>query len=264
MKRFSFVLLTVLCLVSLFFSSAAKPVLVETLAHSGIDTAISHRMMDVIVPETGQWEIQGEIEQSSAVTEITSAVMERMMKDVTGKGQWTELDLSEPMDRIILEVCESVQNEPGDPGQFVKELSVSAQNASQAINTMAEGICRWMSSFVFVRAFVFAAQILFSRGFQLALLMVLALILLREYRRNTPEETLRQFSVSMLISALICFLMSILIRKAFTLFSHLFLGRVMTLDLTVFLAGSAIMAVIGLILLIFSMKKGYIKLKTVE
>ena len=84
-------------------SLLAKQVLVKAISQAGIDTAISHRMMDAVFGYAGaddtQWiaKIQNKIEKNEEVQKITEKVMDEMVNDLSkGTGykavSYTHLD----------------------------------------------------------------------------------------------------------------------------------------------------------------------------
>ena len=97
-KRILSVLIGILFIISVSVlggSLLAKQVLVKAISQAGIDTAISHRMMDAVFGYAGaddtQWiaKIQNKIEKNEEVQKITEKVMDEMVNDLSkGSVDW--------------------------------------------------------------------------------------------------------------------------------------------------------------------------------
>ena len=91
-KRILNVLIGLLFIISvtvLGSSFLAKKVLVDAISQAGVDTAISHRMMDAVFGYAGaddtEWisKIQNKIEKNGEVQAITQKVMNEITEDLS-------------------------------------------------------------------------------------------------------------------------------------------------------------------------------------
>ena len=82
-------------------SVLAKQVLVNAISQAGIDTAISHRMMDAVFGYAGaddtEWiaKIQNKIEKNGQVQAITEKIMNEMTEELSGGKAYKDVDGTE-------------------------------------------------------------------------------------------------------------------------------------------------------------------------
>ena len=243
--------------ISLFFLSVSLvsyPSLVMTLAQEVTGPAVSHRMMDVIVPECGDWEIQNRIEKDRVIMKISRKVTDRMLRDVSAAQSWTPVDLKMEMDQLGSMIVEVEKDNLKDHDRFVSDLSVRGTDAAAAINGMAEGICQWMASFPAVRALMTFYRVLVSFPFILGMTVLFSVSLYRMYR--TEQMRLLRHCALLFLScgAVLCCLI-LPAPSVFLRLSSVLAGRAMTLDLTVCHAGIVVLLLGGTVLLLISHHK---------
>lgn len=100
-------LLLVISVTILGASFLAKPVLVDAIGQSGIDTAISHRMMDAVFGYAGaddtQWiaKIQNKIEKNEEVQKITEKIMDGIVTDLSEGKAYKDIDVSKELNGLL-------------------------------------------------------------------------------------------------------------------------------------------------------------------
>ena len=109
-KRILSVLIGILFIISVSVlggSLLAKQVLVKAISQAGIDTAISHRMMDAVFGYAGaddtQWiaKIQNKIEKNEEVQKITEKVMDEMVNDLSKGTGYKDVDISKELNQLL-------------------------------------------------------------------------------------------------------------------------------------------------------------------
>ena len=102
-KRILNVLIGLLFIISvtvLGSSFLAKKVLVDAISQAGVDTAISHRMMDAVFGYAGaddtEWiaKIQNKIEKNGEVQAITQKVMNEITEDLSSGKAYKDVDVT--------------------------------------------------------------------------------------------------------------------------------------------------------------------------
>lgn len=108
-KRILNVLIGLLFIISvtvLGSSFLAKRVLVDAISQAGVDTAISHRMMDAVFGYAGaddtEWiaKIQNKIEKNGEVQAITQKVMNEITEDLSSGKAYKDVDVTKELNRI--------------------------------------------------------------------------------------------------------------------------------------------------------------------
>ena len=115
-KRILNVLIGLLFIISvtvLGSSFLAKKVLVDAISQAGVDTAISHRMMDAVFGYAGaddtEWiaKIQNKIEKNGEVQAITQKVMNEITEDLSsGK----DVDVTKELNRILDDSMQEIKD----------------------------------------------------------------------------------------------------------------------------------------------------------
>jgi len=109
-KRILNVLIGLLFIISvtvLGSSFLAKRVLVDAISQAGVDTAISHRMMDAVFGYAGaddtEWiaKIQNKIEKNGEVQAITQKVMNEMTEALSSGKAYKNVDVTKELNRIL-------------------------------------------------------------------------------------------------------------------------------------------------------------------
>lgn len=109
-KRILNVLIGLLFIISvtvLGSSFLAKKVLVDAISQAGVDTAISHRMMDAVFGYAGaddtEWiaKIQNKIEKNGEVQAITQKVMNEMTEALSSGKAYKNVDVTKELNRIL-------------------------------------------------------------------------------------------------------------------------------------------------------------------
>ena len=109
-KRILNVLIGLLFIISvtvLGSSFLAKRVLVDAISQAGVDTAISHRMMDAVFGYAGaddtEWiaKIQNKIEKNGEVQAITQKVMNEMTEALSSGNAYKNVDVTKELNRIL-------------------------------------------------------------------------------------------------------------------------------------------------------------------
>ena len=118
-KRILSVLIGILCIISVSVlggSLLAKQVLVKAISQAGIDTAISHRMMDAVFGYAGaddtQWiaKIQNKIEKNEEVQKITEKVMDEMVNDLSKGTGYKDVDISKELNQLLEDSMKEIKD----------------------------------------------------------------------------------------------------------------------------------------------------------
>ena len=118
-KRILNVLIGLLFIVSvtvLGSSFLAKKVLVDAISQAGVDTAISHRMMDAVFGYAGaddtEWiaKIQNKIEKNGEVQAITQKVMNEITEDLSSGKAYKDVDVTKELNRILDDSMQEIKD----------------------------------------------------------------------------------------------------------------------------------------------------------
>ena len=118
-KRILNVLIGLLFIISvtvLGTSFLAKKVLVDAISQAGVDTAISHRMMDAVFGYAGaddtEWiaKIQNKIEKNGEVQAITQKVMNEITEDLSSGKAYKDVDVTKELNRILDDSMQEIKD----------------------------------------------------------------------------------------------------------------------------------------------------------
>lgn len=118
-KRILNVLIGLLFIISvtvLGSSFLAKKVLVDAISQAGVDTAISHRMMDAVFGYAGaddtEWiaKIQNKIEKNGEVQAITQKVMNEITEDLSSGKAYKDVDVTKKLNRILDDSMQEIKD----------------------------------------------------------------------------------------------------------------------------------------------------------
>ena len=118
-KRIFNVLIGLLFIISvtvLGSSFLAKKVLVDAISQAGVDTAISHRMMDAVFGYAGaddtEWiaKIQNKIEKNGEVQAITQKVMNEITEDLSSGKAYKDVDVTKELNRILDDSMQEIKD----------------------------------------------------------------------------------------------------------------------------------------------------------
>lgn len=118
-KRILNVLIGLLFIISvtvLGSSFLAKKVLVDAISQAGVDTAISHRMMDAVFGYAGaddtEWiaKIQNKIEKNGEVQAITQKIMNEMTEDLSSGKAYKDVDVTKELNQILDDSMQEIQD----------------------------------------------------------------------------------------------------------------------------------------------------------
>lgn len=118
-KRILNVLIGLLFIISvtvLGSSFLAKKVLVDAISQAGVDTAISHRMMDAVFGYAGaddtEWiaKIQNKIEKNGEVQAITQKVMNEITEDLSSGKVYKDVDVTKELNRILDDSMQEIKD----------------------------------------------------------------------------------------------------------------------------------------------------------
>ena len=118
-KRILNVLIGLLFIISvtvLGSSFLAKKVLVDAISQAGVDTAISHRMMDAVFDYAGaddtEWiaKIQNKIEKNGEVQAITQKVMNEITEDLSSGKAYKDVDVTKELNRILDDSMQEIKD----------------------------------------------------------------------------------------------------------------------------------------------------------
>lgn len=118
-KRILNVLIGLLFIISvtvLESSFLAKKVLVDAISQAGVDTAISHRMMDAVFGYAGaddtEWiaKIQNKIEKNGEVQAITQKVMNEITEDLSSGKAYKDVDVTKELNRILDDSMQEIKD----------------------------------------------------------------------------------------------------------------------------------------------------------
>ena len=118
-KRILNVLIGLLFIISvtvLGSSFLAKKGLVDAISQAGVDTAISHRMMDAVFGYAGaddtEWiaKIQNKIEKNGEVQAITQKVMNEITEDLSSGKAYKDVDVTKELNRILDDSMQEIKD----------------------------------------------------------------------------------------------------------------------------------------------------------
>lgn len=118
-KRILNVLIGLLFIISvtvLGSSFLAKKVLVDAISQAGVDTAISHRMMDAVFGYAGaddtEWiaKIQNKIEKNGEVQAITQKIMNEITEDLSSGKAYKDVDVTKELNRILDDSMQEIKD----------------------------------------------------------------------------------------------------------------------------------------------------------
>ena len=118
-KRILNVLIGLLFIISvtvLGSSFLAKKVLVDAISQAGVDTAISHRMMDAVFGYAGaddtEWiaKIQNKIEKNGEVQAIIQKVMNEITEDLSSGKAYKDVDVTKELNRILDDSMQEIKD----------------------------------------------------------------------------------------------------------------------------------------------------------
>lgn len=118
-KRILNVLIGLLFIISvtvLGSSFLAKKVLVDAISQAGVDTAISHRVMDAVFGYAGaddtEWiaKIQNKIEKNGEVQAITQKVMNEITEDLSSGKAYKDVDVTKELNRILDDSMQEIKD----------------------------------------------------------------------------------------------------------------------------------------------------------
>ena len=118
-KRILNVLIGLLFIISvtvLGSSFLSKKVLVDAISQAGVDTAISHRMMDAVFGYAGaddtEWiaKIQNKIEKNGEVQAITQKVMNEITEDLSSGKAYKDVDVTKELNRILDDSMQEIKD----------------------------------------------------------------------------------------------------------------------------------------------------------
>ncbi len=118
-KRILNVLIGLLFIISvtvLGSSFLAKKVLVDAISQAGVDTAISHRMMDAVFgyarADDTEWiaKIQNKIEKNGEVQAITQKVMNEITEDLSSGKAYKDVDVTKELNRILDDSMQEIKD----------------------------------------------------------------------------------------------------------------------------------------------------------
>ena len=109
-------LLFIISVTVLGSSFLAKKVLVDAISQAGVDTAISHRMMDAVFGYAGaddtEWiaKIQNKIEKNGEVQAITQKVMNEITEDLSSGKAYKDVDVTKELNRILDDSMQEIKD----------------------------------------------------------------------------------------------------------------------------------------------------------
>lgn len=132
-------------------SFLAKSVLVESIGQAGIDTAISHRMMDAVFGYAGaddtQWiaSIQNKIEKNQEVQNITEKIMDELIKDLSEGKQYRDVNMSKELDRLLEDSIQEIRESNSELNDDMLKMMEShlkeeTEEIQKVLNNYASGV----------------------------------------------------------------------------------------------------------------------------
>lgn len=143
-------LLFVISVTVLGASFLAKPVLVDAIGQAGIDTAISHRMMDAVFGYAGaddtQWiaKIQNKIEKNGEVQKITEKIMDGIVTDLSEGKAYKDIDVSKELNQLLDDSMQEIQDT--NPELNEDMLKMMKQQLKEEMNDVQDVLNNYASN----------------------------------------------------------------------------------------------------------------------
>lgn len=266
-KRILNVLIGLLFIISvtvLGSSFLAKKVLVDAISQAGVDTAISHRMMDAVFGYAGaddtEWiaKIQNKIEKNGEVQAITQKVMNEMTEDLASGKAYKDVDVTKELNQILDDSMQEIQDtnpELNDDmlAMMKQQLKDELDDVQDVLNSYASNLYNNMNDTSTVQGKVAKLYtILLSMPCRVAagaaILILAVLTILLGYPRYRGL-----FSLG--VEGLICGVIfapgiGLMGNKVLSLVTDRILGRTIDVDLKTFLWMGCIFAGAGVVFLL--------------
>ncbi len=266
-KRILNVLIGLLLIISvtvLGSSFLAKKVLVDAISQAGVDTAISHRMMDAVFGYAGaddtEWiaKIQNKIEKNGEVQAITQKVMNEMTEDLASGKAYKDVDVTKELNQILDDSMQEIQDtnpELNDDmlAMMKQQLKDELDDVQDVLNSYASNLYNNMNDTSTVQGKVAKLYtILLSMPCRVAagaaILILVVLTILLGYPRYRGL-----FSLG--VEGLICGVIfapgiGLMGNKVLSLVTDRILGRTIDVDLKTFLWMGCIFAGAGVVFLL--------------
>ncbi|WP_454971805.1 hypothetical protein [Dorea sp.] len=266
-KRILNVLIGLLLIISvtvLGSSFLAKKVLVDAISQAGVDTAISHRMMDAVFGYAGaddtEWiaKIQNKIEKNGEVQAITQKVMNEMTEDLASGKAYKDVDVTKELNQILDDSMQEIQDtnpELNDDmlAMMKQQLKDELDDVQDVLNSYASNLYNNMNDTSTVQGKVAKLYtILLSMPCRVAagaaILILAVLTILLGYPRYRGL-----FSLG--VEGLICGVIfapgiGLMGNKVLSLVADRILGRTIDVDLKTFLWMGCIFAGAGVVFLL--------------
>ena len=266
-KRILNVLIGLLLIISvtvLGSSFLAKKVLVDAISQAGVDTAISHRMMDAVFGYAGaddtEWiaKIQNKIEKNGEVQAITQKVMNEMTEDLSSGKAYKDVDVTKELNQILDDSMQEIQDtnpELNDDmlAMMKQQLKDELDDVQDVLNSYASNLYNNMNDTSTVQGKVAKLYtILLSMPCRVAagaaILILAVLTILLGYPRYRGL-----FSLG--VEGLICGVIfapgiGLMGNKVLSLVTDRILGRTIDVDLKTFLWMGCIFAGAGVVFLL--------------
>ena len=266
-KRILNVLIGLLLIISvtvLGSSFLAKKVLVDAISQAGVDTAISHRMMDAVFGYAGaddtEWiaKIQNKIEKNGEVQAITQKVMNEMTEDLASGKAYKDVDVTKELNQILDDSMQEIQDtnpELNDDmlAMMKQQLKDELDDVQDVLNSYASNLYNNMNDTSTVQGKVAKLYtILLSMPCRVAagaaILILAVLTILLGYPRYRGL-----FSLG--VEGLICGVIfapgiGLMGNKVLSLLTDRILGRTIDVDLKTFLWMGCIFAGAGVVFLL--------------
>ena len=266
-KRILNVLIGLLLIISvtvLGSSFLAKKVLVDAISQAGVDTAISHRMMDAVFGYAGaddtEWiaKIQNKIEKNGEVQAITQKVMNEMTEDLASGKAYKDVDVTKELNQILDDSMQEIQDtnpELNDDmlAMMKQQLKDELDDVQDVLNSYASNLYDNMNDTSTVQGKVAKLYtILLSMPCRVAagaaILILAVLTILLGYPRY---RGLFSLGVEGLICGVIFALgIGLMGNKVLSLETDRILGRTIDVDLKTFLWMGCIFAGAGVVFLL--------------
>ena len=266
-KRILNVLIGLLLIISvtvLGSSFLAKKVLVDAISQAGVDTAISHRMMDAVFGYAGaddtEWiaKIQNKIEKNGEVQAITQKVMNEITEDLSSGKAYKDVDVTKELNRILDDSMQEIKDtnpELNDDmlAMMKQQLKEELVDVQDVLNSYASNLYNNMNDTSTVQGKVAKLYtILLSMPCRVAagaaILILAVLTILLGYPRYRGL-----FSLG--VEGLICGVIfapgiGLMGNKVLSLLTDRILGRTIDVDLKTFLWMGCIFAGAGVVFLL--------------
>ena len=266
-KRILNVLIGLLFIISvtvLGSSFLAKKVLVDAISQAGVDTAISHRMMDAVFGYAGaddtEWiaKIQNKIEKNGEVQAITQKVMNEITEDLSSGKAYKDVDVTKELNRILDDSMQEIKDtnpELNDDmlAMMKQQLKEELVDVQDVLNSYASNLYNNMNDTSTVQGKVAKLYtILLSMPCRVAagaaILILAVLTILLGYPRYRGL-----FSLG--VEGLICGVIfapgiGLMVNKVLSLLTDRILGRTIDVNLKAFLWMGCISAGAGVVFLL--------------